>query len=64
MSPENKTVVWIRRQIIPADIGSESTSGGILSIQKIKSAQKPLVKPNCVFPRVLQHIPEGTNGSE
>lgn len=39
MASENKTVVWIRRQITPADKGSQSTAGGILSIQEVKSAQ-------------------------
>lgn len=58
MAPENKNVVWIRRQIIPADKRSWSIAGGILSIQEVKAAWKPLVKPNCVFLRVLQHLPE------
>lgn len=61
MAPEKKTVVWVRRQITPADKGSQTKgAGGILSIQ---ASQKPLVKINCVFLRVLQHIPEGTGGS-
>lgn len=63
MAPENKTVARIRRKITPADKGSQSTAGGILSTQELKSAQKPLVKPNCVFLTVLQHIQEGTGGS-
>lgn len=47
MAPQNKTVVRVRRKNALADKGSQSTAGGVLSTQELKSAQKPLVKSVC-----------------